>query len=105
MNYYHSIITIKLLVVHQGIYFFGDYDLNSLLNYKGKNLETTIYKNFKKIFDFVGKNTDIYITDFKLGEDSSGEALRWTMKEMKKNNNKGYTFEEALLQKSTIKWI
>ena len=25
------------------------------------------------------------------------------MKEMKKNNNKGYTFEEALLQKSTIK--
>jgi hypothetical protein len=28
--------------------FFGDYDLNSLLNYKGKNPETTIYKNFKK---------------------------------------------------------
>ena len=26
--------------------FFGDYDLNSLLNYKGKNAETTIYKNF-----------------------------------------------------------
>ena len=25
------------------------------------------------------------------------------MKEMKKNNNNGYTFEEALLQKSTIK--
>ena len=25
------------------------------------------------------------------------------MKEMKKNNNKGYTFEEALLQKTTIK--
>ena len=83
--------------------FFGDYDLNSLLNYKGKNPETTIYKNFKKIFDFVGKNTELYITDFKLGEDSSGEPLRWTIKEMKKNNNKGYTFEEALLQKSTIK--
>jgi hypothetical protein len=25
------------------------------------------------------------------------------MKEMKKNNNKGYTFEEALLKKLTIK--
>ena len=56
------------------------------MNYKGKNLETTIYKNLKKIFDYVGKNTEIYITDFKLGEDSSGKPLRWTMK---KNNNNG----------------
>ena len=60
---------------------FGDYDLNSLLNYKGKNPETTIYINFKKIFDYLRKNTELYITDFKLGEDSSGEPLRWTMKE------------------------
>ena len=45
-------------------YFFGDYDLNSLLNYKGKNPETTIYKNFQKIFYFVAKNTELYITDF-----------------------------------------
>jgi hypothetical protein len=46
--------------------FFGDYDLNSLLNHKGKNSETTIYKNFKNIFDYVAKNTELYITDFKL---------------------------------------
>ena len=62
------------------------------MNYKEKNLETTIYKNFKKIFDFVGKNTELYITDFKLGEYSSGEPLRWTIKEMKKNNNNGLYF-------------
>jgi len=30
--------------------FFGDYDLNSLLNYNGKNQETKIYNAFKKIF-------------------------------------------------------
>ena len=68
--------------------------MNSLLNYKN---ETTIYKNFKKIFKFVEKNKDLYITDFKVGEDSSGDPLRWIIKEMKKNNNQGYTFQEALL--------
>jgi len=29
--------------------FFGDYDLNSLLNYQGRNAETKIYNEFKKI--------------------------------------------------------
>jgi hypothetical protein len=95
-------IFIKLLVV-QKVFFNGDYDVNSLLNYKGTNAEITIYTNFKNIFDYVANNTELYITDFKLGEDSSGNPSTWTMQEMKKNNNKGYTFEEALLQKSTIK--
>ena len=56
--------------------FFRDYDLNSLLNYKCKYPETTICKNFKKIFDFFAKNTELYITDFKLGEYSCGYPLR-----------------------------
>jgi DUF917 family protein len=33
--------------------FFGDYDLNSVLNYRGKNAETKIYNEFKKIFNLL----------------------------------------------------
>jgi len=83
--------------------FFGDYDLNSLLNYSGKNQETKIYNEFKKIFQFVNKYDNIWITDLKVGEDEAGNALRWNEKTMKKNDNQGYTFQEALKQKSTIK--
>ena len=83
--------------------FFGDYDLNSLLNYQGRNAETKIYNEFKKIFKFVKQYDGIWITDFKVGEDETGEALRWNEKNMKNNNNNGYTFQEALQQKSTIK--
>ena len=83
--------------------FFSDYDMNSLLNYKGKNIETKLYKEFLNIFKVVEKNDELWITDFKLGENEKGEALRWTFEKMKKNNNNGYTFQEALKQKSTIK--
>jgi hypothetical protein len=83
--------------------FFSDYDMNSLLNYKGKNIETKLYKEFLNIFKVVEKNDELFITDFKLGEDEKGEPLRWTFEKMKKNNNNGYTFQEALKQKSTIK--
>jgi hypothetical protein len=83
--------------------FFSDYDMNSLLNYKGKNIETKLYKEFLNIFKVVEKNDELFITDFKLGENEKGEPLRWTFEKMKKNNNNGYTFQEALKQKSTIK--
>jgi hypothetical protein len=55
--------------------FFSDYDMNSLLNYKGKNIETKLYNEFLNIFKVVGKNDELCITDFKLGEDAKGEAL------------------------------
>ena len=83
--------------------FFGDYDLNSLLNYTGKKQETKIYTEFKKIFKFVDTYDSIWITDFKVGEDEAGNALRWNEKNVKSNDNQGYTFQEALNQKSTIK--
>jgi len=83
--------------------FFSDYDMNSLLNYKGKNIETKLYKEFLNIFKVVEKSNELWITDFKLGEDEKGEPLRWNFEKMKKNNNNGYSFEEALKQKSTIK--
>ena len=82
---------------------FSDYDMNSLFNYKGKNIETKIYKEFLNIFKVVSKIDTLWITDFKVGENEEGEPLRWNFEKMKKNNNNGYTFEEALLQKSTIK--
>ena len=83
--------------------FFSDYDMNSLLNYKGKNIETKLYKEFLNIFKVVEKHNELWITDFKLGEDEKGEPLRWNFEKKKKNNNNGYSFEEALKQKSTIK--
>ena len=55
------------------------------------------------IYKVVEKNDELFITDFKLGEDEKGEPLRWTYEKMKKNNNNGYTFQEALKQKSKIK--
>ena len=83
--------------------FFGDYDLNSVLNYRGKNAETKIYNEFKKIFKFVESNDNIWITDLKVGEDETGMPLRWNKNNLTKNNNNGYSFQEALQQKSTIK--
>jgi hypothetical protein len=83
--------------------FFSDYDMNSLLNYKGKNIETKIYKEFLNIFKVVSKIDTLWITDFKVGENEKGEPLRWTFEKMKKNNNNGYTFQECLKQKSSIK--
>lgn len=83
--------------------FFSDYDLNSIINYKGKTSYKRIYTQFKKVFEKAKRNSDIWITDFKLGEDESGEPLRWTYNDILKNENKGYTFTEALKQKSTIK--
>jgi len=47
--------------------FFGDYDLNSVLNYRGKNAETKIYNEFKKIFKFVESNDNIWITGCNTG--------------------------------------
>lgn len=83
--------------------YFSDYDLHSILNFKGKNQETKIYKSFKDIFKIANNTENVWITDFKVGEDSSGDPLRWNYKNMINNDNNGYTFQEALKQKSTIK--
>jgi hypothetical protein len=80
--------------------FFSDYDLNSILKFKNEN---KIFNEFKKVFEKAKKNENIWITDFKVGEDESGEPLRWSYNNIKKNDNRGYTFQEALKQKSTIK--
>ena len=67
--------------------FFGDYDLNSVLNYRGKNAEIKIYNEFKKIFKFVESNDNIWITDLIVGEDETGMPLRWNKNNLTKNIN------------------
>ena len=55
------------------------------------------------VFDFIKSVDNTIITDFKLGENSKGEPLRWTYEEIKRRENNGLTFEDALKQKSIIK--
>jgi hypothetical protein len=78
----------------------ADYDSFEIV--KGKN-ENMIYNHFKSVFEIIRNSENTIITDFKLGENSKGEPLRWTYEEIKRKNNNGITFEDALKQKSIIK--
>jgi hypothetical protein len=78
----------------------ADYD--SFETVKGKN-ENIIYNHFKSLFEIIKSVDNTIITDFKLGENSKGEPLRWTYEEIKRRENNGITFEDALKQKSIIK--
>jgi hypothetical protein len=80
--------------------FYSDYDSFSTI--KGKN-ENMIYNHFKSVFDIIGKSENTIITDFKMGENAKGDPLRWTYEEIKRRENNGITFEDALKQKSMIK--
>ena len=46
--------------------FFGDYDLNYVLNYRGKNAETKIYNEFKKIFNLLNPMITFGLLTLKL---------------------------------------
>jgi hypothetical protein len=86
----------------------SDFDLADFYN----NSKPTI-KKVVKYFQFIYKTLDSkssysYITDFKAGLNSDGEALKWTKEEVKKNNKElidgsFITLDEAIQQKSTIK--
>lgn len=66
-----------------------------------------ILKLFQKKFERASKDPNIFITDFKCGEDDKGEPLRWTKQTIKKGSQvvggKEYKFTDVLLQKSVIK--
>jgi hypothetical protein len=66
-----------------------------------------ILKIFQKKFERASKDPNIFITDFKCGEDDKGEPLRWTKQTIKKGSQvvggKEYKFVDVLLQKSIIK--
>jgi len=79
--------------------YYSDYD--SFSTVKGKN-ENMIYNHFKSLFEIIKKTDNTIITDFKMGE-FKGKALRWDYEAIKRRDNHGITFEDALKQKSMIK--
>jgi len=78
--------------------YYSDYE--SFSTVKGKN-EKMIYNHFKSVFDIIGNSENTIITDFKLGE-FKDKALRWDYEAIKRRENNGITFEQALKQKSMI---
>jgi len=85
--------------IRRNIYY-SDYD--SFSTVKGKN-ENMIYNHFKSVFEIIKNSENTIITDFKLGENTKGEPLRWTYEEIKRKENNGITFDDAIKQKSIIK--
>jgi hypothetical protein len=85
--------------IRRNIYY-SDYD--SFSTVKGKN-ENMIYNHFKSVFEIIRNSENTIITDFKLGENAKGEPLRWTYEEIKRKENNGITFDDAIKQKSIIK--
>jgi len=84
----------------------SDYDLST--NLEGdEDLTNLILKRFQKIFILGKKDKNMFITDFKCGEDNKGEPIRWEYKDMMNSykviDGKKYLFTNCLLQKSTIK--
>ena len=79
--------------------YYSDYDSFSTVKGKNKNM---IYNHFKSVFEIIKNSENTIISDFKMGE-FRGKALRWDYEEIKKRENNGITFEQALKMKSMIK--
>ena len=79
--------------------YYSDYDSFSTI--KGKN-ENMIYNHFKSVFEIIKNSENTIISDFKMGE-FRGKALRWDYEAIKRRENNGITFEQALKMKSMIK--
>jgi hypothetical protein len=88
----------------------ADYDLQELLK-KSKNIDvflTHVYLLFLEKFKEAKSDPNIFITDFKCGEDKDGEPLRWTFEDMEKGykvlkDGEKVAFQQALLMDATIK--
>jgi len=80
--------------------YYSDYDSFETVKGKTKNI---IYNHFKSLFEIIKSVDNTIITDFKLGENAKGEPLRWTYEEIKRRENNGITFDDAIKQKSIIK--
>jgi hypothetical protein len=104
----------KYRVIGSGSYksvrYNNDYDLAETYTKTklSKSILDEVLKIFQEKFRVVENNPNLYITDFKCGIDSDGEALRWDKDDMKKGvkilkNGRMMTFQEILLTKSVIK--
>jgi len=95
----------------QEIKYSADYDLNELFKDEisdKKSALDRLYKVFKDKFIDAKENQDTWITDFKCGEDSDGEPLRWSYEDMMRGykrmaNGRLIPFQDCLLMKSTLK--
>jgi len=89
----------------------ADYDLNEFfkedISDKGEILNR-LYKVFRDKFKVAAADPNIYITDFKCGENSDGEPLRWSYADMMRGtktleNGRTVSFQECLLMKASLK--
>ncbi len=94
----------------KNILYNSDFDLMEFDDFKGHEKKQLKYiqKRFLKKFKEADEGGRDFITDFKCGNDSDGEPLRWAYEDMKNDykimaNGQKKTFEEALTEKSTIK--
>ncbi len=81
----------------------ADFDLNE--RYKANDTPTVLnhlYENFKEKFELAMKDPDMFIIDFKCGEDEKGEPIRWTYKDMVNPKLKD-KFMNCLVMKATMK--
>jgi hypothetical protein len=87
----------------------SDFDLDELEKFKSasKSVLYNVWKMFCEKFKIAKADKTIFITDFKCGEDETGEALRWNINNLingyQSIKGKRYYFINCLLQKATIK--
>jgi len=89
----------------------ADYDLNEIFKDEISDKSSTLnrlYKLFREKFITAKEDPNVWITDFKCGEDSDGEPLRWSYQDMMRGTKRMadgriVTFQECLLMKSTLK--
>tara|TARA_R110002153_G_scaffold78410_2_gene200749 strand:+ start:5094 stop:5954 length:861 start_codon:yes stop_codon:yes gene_type:complete len=82
---------------------YGDYDLQTIFKCKNKKkCVEKIRQHFIKLFKIAKKNKQLWVTDLKIGELNT-EPLRWNQEDLVNKINKGVSFNDALLMKSTIK--
>jgi len=87
----------------KGNFYGSDYDLMEFVKEPNSVIVLNhIWDLFKNKFKEAERNPNIFITDFKCGE-VDGEPIRWDKVSIQRGTEKGFTFEECLLQKSCIK--
>ena len=87
----------------KGNFYGSDYDLMEFVKEPNSVIVLNhIWDLFKNKFKEAEKNSHIFITDFKCGE-VDGEPIRWDKVSIQRGTEKGFTFQECLLQKSCIK--
>jgi hypothetical protein len=95
----------------QDIKYSADYDLNELFKDEisdKKSLLDELYTVFRNKFIKAKLDPNLYITDFKCGEDSDGEPLRWSYEDMIRSykrmaNGRIIHFKDCLLMKAVMK--